>query len=127
MTKDIIAYPAVFSKDGEYILIRVPDFQDSSAQGIGVAEAVTKTEFLVGEMLENRTTYPKPSNPQDIQLYAGENLIYIIVNMARFRIKNSRTVKKTLTIPEYLNIMAIEKNINVSRVLTEALRARFFD
>jgi len=125
MKEDIVLYPAVFSEDGNRTLIRVPDLQDSHVQGANVAEAVTMVESMIGKRLDNEKTYPEPSSPKDIQLQEGESLVYITVNMARFRIKNSRTVKKNLTIPEYLNIMALERNINVSQVLTEALRTKF--
>ena len=37
---------------------------------------------------------------------------------------NSRAVKKTLTIPEWLNEAAIDMGINFSQVLQEALMAK---
>lgn len=36
--------------------------------------------------------------------------------------KREKSVKKTLTIPKWLNDLAIEKNINFSQTLAEALR-----
>ncbi|MFV5783033.1 hypothetical protein [Pediococcus acidilactici] len=42
--------------------------------------------------------------------------------MSKWLKKNSKTVKKTITVPEYLNEMAKEQNINVSRVASEALK-----
>lgn len=35
---------------------------------------------------------------------------------------DNRTIKKTLTIPNYLNVLAIEKNINFSELLTNSLK-----
>ena len=37
--------------------------------------------------------------------------------------KNSKTIKKTITVPEYLSVMAKEQNINVSQLTTKALKA----
>ena len=40
-----------------------------------------------------------------------------------YKIKNgSKSVKKTLTIPEYLNTLGVEKKINFSQLLQKALR-----
>lgn len=124
MKKDMVLYPAVFSKDGDYIFVRVPDLQGGFTQGNDTLDAVTMAEDLIGNLLEDRSEYPKPSNPEDIKLEDGESLVYISVDLAEFRIKYSRTVRKNVTIPEYLNAIAKERKINVSQVLTEALRTK---
>jgi post-segregation antitoxin (ccd killing protein) len=41
--------------------------------------------------------------------------------------KNEKSVKKTLTIPSWLNDLAIENNINFSQTLQEALRKELAD
>lgn len=46
----------------------------------------------------------------DVELYAREHF--------------EKSVKKTLTIPAWLNKMALEENINFSQVLQEALKSR---
>ena len=45
------------------------------------------------------------------------SLIRIDIDLA----KNTRSIKKTLTIPEWLNERALSKGINFSKVLQEAL------
>ncbi|TGD18689.1 type II toxin-antitoxin system HicB family antitoxin [Levilactobacillus suantsaiihabitans] len=124
MKKDRVIYPAIFSQDGDYIFVRVPDLPGGFTQGNDALDAVTMAEDLIGNLLEDQTAYPKPSNPKDIALKDGESLVYISVDLAEFRLKYSRTVRKNVTIPEYLNVMAKERKINVSQVLTEALRAK---
>ena len=44
--------------------------------------------------------------------------------MSGLETKNSRAVKKTLSIPEWLNEAAIAMDINFSQVLQEALLAK---
>lgn len=124
MKKDRVIYPAIFSQDGDCIFVRVPDLPGGFTQGNDALDAVTMAEDLIGNLLEDQTAYPKPSNPKDITLKDGEFLVYISVDLAEFRLKYSRTVRKNVTIPEYLNVMAKERKINVSQVLTEALRAK---
>jgi len=98
--KDMVLYPAVFSKDGDYIFVRVPDLQGGFTQGNDTLDAVTMAEDLIGNLLEDQSEYPKPSNPEDIKLEDGESLVYISVDLAEFRLKYSRTVRKNVTIPE---------------------------
>lgn len=124
MKKNIVIYPAIFSQDGDYTLVHVPDLQDGFTQGSNPLEAVTMAEDLIGNLLENQSEYPQPSNPENIKLEAGESLVYISVDLVAFRIKYSKTVRKNVTIPEYLNEMAKEQKINVSQVLAEALRTK---
>ncbi|MFD1317813.1 antitoxin HicB [Loigolactobacillus zhaoyuanensis] len=75
-------------------------------------------------MLEDSVNYPQPSLPQDIKLTAGEQLVYVTVDLDAFRRKYGKTVRKNITIPEYLNKLAKEQKINVSQVATEALRVK---
>jgi len=98
--KDRVLYPAAFSKDGDYSFIRVPDLQGGFTQGNDTLDAVTMAEDLIGNLLEDQSEYPKPSNPEDIKLEDGESLVYISVDLAEFRLKYSRTVRKNVTIPE---------------------------
>ncbi|MFD1550308.1 type II toxin-antitoxin system HicB family antitoxin [Levilactobacillus fuyuanensis] len=113
-----------FSKDDAYIFVQVPDLQGGYTQGTDTLNAVTMTEDLIGNLLSDKTQYPKPSQPEDIKLKDGETLVYVSVDFAGFRMKYSRTIRKNVTIPEYLNVMAKERKVNVSQVLTEALKAK---
>lgn len=49
----------------------------------------------------------------------------VIVDVAEYAKANfEKSVKKTLTIPSWLNTAALEQNINFSQVLQEALKAK---
>lgn len=73
-------------------------------------------------MEDNKEKIPKASNPQDIALESGEFLAIIEFDMDAYKRKhNSRAVKKTLTIPEWLNEEAMELGVNFSQVLQEGL------
>ena len=52
-------------------------------------------------------------------------IVVIEFDMAEYRRRNSsRAVKKTLSIPEWLNEAAVRENINFSQVLQKALMER---
>lgn len=90
--------PSNFSEDGDYIFVRISDLQGGFTQGTDAVDAVKMAEDLIGKLLEDETSYPKPSDPQDIDLAEGESLVYISVDLAAFRIKYSKTVRRNVTI-----------------------------
>lgn len=66
---------------------------------------------------------PTPSNPDNIELVQGEFLVPMIIFMENVRNElNNKIVKKTLTIPYWINKEAIRNDINFSKVLTEGLK-----
>jgi antitoxin HicB len=42
-------------------------------------------------------------------------------------VKREKSIKKTLTVPKWLNDLAIENNVNFSQTLREALRQELAD
>ena len=67
---------------------------------------------------------PSPSEPGQIVTEEGEKLIYVHLWMPYFRqIQKTIYVKKTLTIPKWLDEMAKEKNVNFSAVLVKGLKS----
>jgi len=121
---DVVIYPVILSKDGDYIFVRVPDIDGGYTQGNDEIDAMRMAQDLIGNLLEDADKYPKPSEPSTISLKDGEKLVYVAVDMTAFRKKFSRTVRKNITIPEYLNSLAKKKGVNVSAVATEALEAQ---
>lgn len=124
MEKDIVVYPAIFSDDGDYVFVRIPDLAGGYTQGNDVIDAVKMSEDLIGNLLEDQTSYPAASNIVQSTLNDNEKLVYVTVDLNVFRREFSRTVRKNVTIPDYLNDMAKTQKINVSQVLTEALKAK---
>ncbi|MBP2058967.1 hypothetical protein J2Z60_002168 [Lactobacillus colini] len=75
------------------------------------------TMSLVEKLPANNTKIPK----------VGANSIATLVdvNISKYqRMNDDRTVKKTLTIPNYLNEEAKEAGINFSAILTDALKQK---
>ena len=64
---------------------------------------------------------PVPSQPKDITVSENEYCIIIEFDMLAYQKRNnSKAVKKTLTIPEWLNEAAIRENLNFSQILQES-------
>lgn len=68
---------------------------------------------------------PEPLQPSEISVPESDLLIPIEVNTELYRLKfDNQAIKKTLTIPKYLDALGKAENINFSLVLTEALKEK---
>ena len=121
------AYPAIFTpeEDGSYS-INFPDLEgcytcgDSLEDGIEMASDALAL-VLYGYEKDGREI-PAPSAPGAIPLSGNAFVNYIACDTLRYRkIYNNKAVKKTLTIPEWLNEAAASMGLNFSQVLQEAL------
>lgn len=78
--------------------------------------------FTLYQFEKSGKAIPQPSHYKDIALNADEFINYIACDTLYYRKKNSSSaVKKTLTIPEWLNEEATALGVNFSQVLQEAL------
>ena len=76
-------------------------------------------------MEQDGEAIPTPTPIDNITLKTGETLCLLEANMFDIRAQmDNRPVKKTLTIPWYLNNLAEKRRINFSQVLQSALRER---
>lgn len=121
------AYPAIFTpeEDGSFSIV-FPDLEscytcgDSLEDGIEMAEDVLAL-VLYGYEKDGREI-PAPSAPATLSLSGNEFVNYIACDTLEYRkMYNNKAVKKTLTIPEWLNEAASAMGLNFSQVLQEAL------
>ncbi|MBU5475874.1 type II toxin-antitoxin system HicB family antitoxin [Eubacterium sp. MSJ-21] len=120
-------YPAIFHNDekGGY-WISFPDFPECMTQGETMEEAyemaVEAMGLCIDDRLKNEKSLPEVSAPVDYILQEGDFSCLIEFDLVQYKKKhNTKSVKKTLSIPEWLNEAAMEHDINFSQVLQEAL------
>lgn len=122
-------YPAVFHKAEEGgFWVTFPDIPECMTQGEDMQDAYEMAVDALGLSLttiENEgEVVPEASSLDEIVVEDGV-LVIVEFDMAEYRRKNrSRAVKKTLSIPEWLNEAAIRENLNFSQILQEALLAK---
>lgn len=129
------AYPACFYKEDEggYSVI-FPDLDHLSTCGNTFEEALKMAvDCLAGYLFDlkvNGEKYPEPSeiskiNPDEEYSEYQEVLINVVtVDVEEYaKTHFEKSVKKTLTIPSWLNDIAIANKINFSQVLQKALKA----
>lgn len=120
MKNKTVVYPVIFSKYEGKIGIEVPDIGQVTF-GDNIENAFEEAQDLIGSYLDGMKEYPRASSLFDIKTKPGEEVALVQVNMAKF-LAGSKTVRRMVTVPEYLNEMAKESNINVSQLLTETLK-----
>lgn len=123
-------YPAIFESDEDgAFTVEFPDINGCVTGGDNMEDSYKMAFDALGLVLsymeDNKEPIPKPSNPQDIKLEQGQFLVVIEFDMMAYKKKNSsKAVKKTLSIPEWLNEEATTIGVNFSQVLQEALIER---
>jgi len=119
-------YPVIFEYDGGKINVRVPDISGCFTFGDTVTEAIEMAEDAIAMMLvhyeDNKQVIPKPSDISKIKTENGF-INYIIADTDAWRKQFSeKAVKKTVTIPAWLNYKAEEAGINFSQTLQQGLK-----
>ena len=124
------AYPAVFTPetDGGFS-VNFPDLEGCYTCGDDMPDALMMAEDVLALVLygyeADGKVIPEPSKADGFDLSDGEFVNYIPCDNMEYRKRfNNKAVKKTLTIPEWLNEAAQESNVNFSLVLQDALKEK---
>ena len=121
------AYPAIFTpEDGGGYSINFPDLEGCYTCGDDLRDGLEMAEDILALVLygyeKELRTIPNPSPSSAFTLKTGEFVNYIACDTMHYRkMYNSKAVKKTLSIPEWLNEEALSVGLNFSQVLQEAL------
>lgn len=118
------AYPAVFLKEENGYFVSFPDIQPCYTEGGSLEEAVIMAkdvlESRIEVALERGDSLPIPSNLDELK---GDKVMLVVADVENIKSQN-RFVKKTLSIPHWLNVAAEKEHINFSGVLQDALKER---
>jgi predicted RNase H-like HicB family nuclease len=128
-------YPAYFTKTDTVVLIEVPDLEILT-EGTDMVNAVEMArdaiELKCISMEDDGTEIPMPSEITSLDVNKGtfanegQTIISLVdIDTDEYRRKiDTKTVRKNVTIPSWLNYEAERAGINVSRVLQEALMSK---
>ena len=126
---DRLFYPAIFhtAKEGGF-WVSFPDLPECLTEGDDLQQAYEMAVEALGLALvgrkEEKESIPEPTEINKIDTEDG-TLVIVEFNMLEYQKKhNSRAVKKTLSIPEWLNEEATAMGVNFSQVLQEALMSK---
>lgn len=121
-------YLAIFlpEEKGMYSVF-FPDIDGCSTCGNNLSHALEMANdalsLMLYDMEEEGTEIPAATPLEKIQTKGNEFVTYIPANTFEYRKKfNNKAVKKTLSIPEWLNEAAIAAGVNFSQALQDALK-----
>lgn len=134
-------YPAVFYEEEGKISVIFPDLGNLATFGDNVADAMRMAVDACGQYLftalRDSESLPVPSalgeiDPnvilKDFEMESAADSAFVnmvLVDMTEYARQHSdKSVKKTLSIPMWLNTLCEEKCINFSKVLQEALLSK---
>ncbi len=122
----LFVYPAVFHKEDDAYWVEFPDLEGCHTFNTTLTETVASaTEALEGYLLcllDEGASIPKPSDIAKIAPVSDGFVSLVSCNLDPYR--DTKAVKKTLTIPAWLNDRAVTMGVNFSQVLQDALLAK---
>lgn len=126
MKNQLTVFPAIFTYDGKYYNVDFIDLKGCSTFGGSIQEAYTMAQDAMGLYLDDLVDFPKPTlDISNINIQKNQFVSFVSIDMEEYRKKfNNKAVKKTLTIPAWLNNLSEKNNINFSQVLQEALKEK---
>lgn len=117
-------YPAVFhaNSDSSYT-ITFPDFPGCISEGKSLENALYMAQSALTQWMEylaeNKETAPAATPVKEISVEQSE-----FVNLVRADIKDTRAVRRTVSIPKWMDEQVVTSGISLSRVLQDALKER---
>lgn len=118
-------FPIVVKKENKEYIVRF--------WGLDIAERcydegedyITESKKLLVETLlsyeRQHITIPEPYSITDLKTNEKESIIFLNVWLPFYRFENEKYVKKTLTIPDWIDELAKKQNLNFSQILKDAL------
>jgi predicted RNase H-like HicB family nuclease len=117
-------FPAVFHKneDGSYT-IAYPDLPGCISEGKNLGNAIYMAESGLKQWLDylvdKQQKIPAASHPDKVKPNKGE-----LVHLVRVELKDEHAVRRTVSIPKWMDDKAVSSGLSLSRVLQDALAER---
>lgn len=120
-------YPAIFKPIDEGFEISVPDLSGTITFGTDLADALEMakdaTEMWLWDAENKSEPIPKASSNESLVIADNCFVNLIMADTDEYRKQNdTRSIKKTLSIPAWLNWQAEKANAPYSQLLQEALK-----
>ena len=129
-------YPVFIVEDGKDFLVYVPDMRINT-EGNSMADAIYMARDAIGltgiVLEDDNRALPIPSTYEEamkkvksdsiISRYSQGTLTYVDIDFVEYRRAIDNTsVRRNVSLPNWLNTAAIEAGVNVSNILQEALK-----
>lgn len=120
-------YPAVFHFEDNAYWVEFPDLPGCQSFGSSISDTLENArealEAYAISLIENKEKIPPATDISKIAIENDSFASLVDIDLSAY-FKKEKAVKKTLTIPEWLNEAATQKGINFSQTLQDALMAK---
>lgn len=129
-----VIYPVIFTETKDKkntVLVYIPDI-DRTTEGYGIADAIVMAKDCVGNILFDvpNSEIPVASEIDSVSVSSspfcndGKTFISLIdINLDAFRQKEkAKSVRRNITLPQWLDDMATAAKLNVSAITQKALK-----
>lgn len=131
-------YPVIFTPlhdEKDTVLVEVPDLKILT-EGYGMPDAIYMARDAIGlkgiDYEDDGREIPQPSGLNQVEptkgtfVEEGEGYVSLVdIDFTEYRCRiDNKTVRRNVTIPNWLNQEAEKAHLNVSRVLQEALMSK---
>ena len=121
-------YPAVFIEEDGLYNVSFPDISGCATCGNDLAHAMEMAAdslaLMLCEMEDCREMIPEPTPLKKVSAKGKAFVSYVVADTLEYRKKNNnKAVKRTVSLPQWLDIIATAQNINFSQTLQNALKA----
>lgn len=122
-------FPAIFTQDGKQYSVRFPDVPGAITCGDDLKDAYQMAEDALALVLmdveDGGERIPEPTNPNDIKKGEGEIVSLVYADTEEYRKSiSTKAVKRTVSLPMWLDARAEKANLSLSRELQDALKAK---
>lgn len=127
--KNRYIFPAIIKLVDESYEVRFPDIENCFTFGDDLEDALDSArdvlELCLYDMEQDNIPIPEASGIKDIKLSGNESIAWINIWMIPVRDKmENKSIKKTVTIPKWINDIGVENNLNFSQILQAAIKEK---
>lgn len=123
-----LIYPAIFTPclEKEGYTVVVPDLPGCVSEGDSLIDAIdmgtdAASGWILGE-LEDGNPIPSPTPHDQLVVDEGSFANLLVLDIDAYAEKyGSKTIRKNITIPAWLNTYGEKNNVNFSKILQDAL------
>lgn len=122
-------FPAIFTPDGGQYSVRFPDVRGAITCGDDIKDAYRMAKdalaLVLMDMEDSGERIPEPTNPNEVKKDEKEIVSLVYADTEEYRKSiSTKAVKRTVSLPMWLDERAEKANLSLSRELQDALKAK---
>lgn len=118
----LFVYPAIFHREDDAYWVEFPDLEGCHTYGGSIPETMEAAQEALSAYLLTLLEQGRPlAAPTDVSALHADDGFSSLVSCTIDQYRDTKAVKKTLTIPSWLNDRAMAMGLNFSKILQDAL------